>query len=55
VHGFETRDESMTLTVFHPDSDCGPTHENHPMIRRTMVGGVSATDLTTIHTREITA
>jgi quercetin dioxygenase-like cupin family protein len=55
VHGFETRDESMTLTVFHPDSDFGPTHENHPMIRRTMVGGVSASDLTTIHTQEIAA
>lgn len=53
IHGFETDDSDMSLTVFHPDSDFGPTHEEHPMLNRTIVDGVSAKHLTAIQTKEI--
>ena len=38
-HKFATSDSSMDVIAFHPDSDFGPTHEHHPMINRTLVGG----------------
>lgn len=38
-HAFETADQSMDVIAFHPDSDCGPEDEDHPMINRTLVGG----------------
>jgi hypothetical protein len=25
------------VIAYHPDSDFGPTHENHPMVNRTIV------------------
>jgi hypothetical protein len=34
-----TPDESMDVIAFHPDSDFGPEHENHPMVNRTWVDG----------------
>lgn len=37
VHCFHTEDESLLIIAFHPDSDFGPTHENHPMINRTIL------------------
>lgn len=42
VHSFNTGSEKMDIIVFHPDSDIGMTDENHPMINRTIVDGVSA-------------
>lgn len=51
VHSFNTREQSMTLTVFHPDSDCGPAHDNHPMLNRTIVDGTSARYLDEIRTK----
>jgi quercetin dioxygenase-like cupin family protein len=53
IHGFETDESSMSLTVFHPDSDFGPTHEEHPMLNRTIVDGVSAKDIPIIRTQTI--
>jgi quercetin dioxygenase-like cupin family protein len=54
VHAFSTvGTEGMALTVFHPDSDFGPTHDEHPMLNRTIVDGVSAKHLDAIRTREI--
>jgi quercetin dioxygenase-like cupin family protein len=53
VHAFYTKEEGMTLTVFHPDSDFGPTHEEHPMLNRTIVDGVSAKNIDAIRTKEI--
>lgn len=53
LHAFSTPDESMRVLAFHPDSDFGPTHRNHPMINRTMVNGVSAAQIREIQTRSL--
>jgi len=43
VHSFKTAEEEyMIVLTFHPDSDFGPEDENHPMINRTIVEGISA-------------
>lgn len=36
-HSFFTTDESLDVIAWHPDSDFGPTDENHPMINRTIL------------------
>ncbi len=36
-HCFETGSESLDVIAWHPDSDFGPTDEDHPMINRTWV------------------
>jgi hypothetical protein len=52
VHSFRTGPESgMVVIAYHPDSDFGPLDENHPMINRTIVGGVPASKLDDIKTR----
>ena len=43
LHSFHTQVESLLIVAWHPDSDFGPTHEQHPMLNRTIVGGRSAT------------
>jgi quercetin dioxygenase-like cupin family protein len=36
MHSFKTpQDSNLRVVAYHPDSDFGPTHENHPMINRT--------------------
>jgi hypothetical protein len=50
-HKFLTHQGSMRVLAYHPDSDFGPTDEDHPMINRTMIGGVSANKLPEIHTQ----
>ena len=40
------------MIAFHPDSDFGPAPEDHPMINRTMVDGVSASRLDDIRTAD---
>ncbi len=42
LHSFDTEDESMDVITFHPDSDVGMTDDDHPMVNRTIVDGVSA-------------
>jgi len=42
VHSFHTRESSLTLVAFHPDSEHGPAHDDHPMLNRTLVEGLSA-------------
>lgn len=37
LHSFCTRDSSLDVVVYHPDSDTGPTHEDHPMLNRTLL------------------
>ena len=50
-HAFRTFDECMNVIAFHPDSDFGAEDENHPMINRTIVDGVSANQLKDIMTK----
>jgi hypothetical protein len=37
LHSFHTDDSELRVLAFHPDSDFGPTHEEHPMINRTLI------------------
>ena len=37
LHSFKTFEEDLRVIAYHPDSDFGPTHENHPMINRTII------------------
>ena len=50
-HAFKTFDGPMDVIAFHPDSDFGPTDVEHPMINRTIVDGVSASELDDIRTK----
>lgn len=36
-HSFITRDQALDVFAWHPDSDFGPTDEDHPMINRTLL------------------
>jgi mannose-6-phosphate isomerase-like protein (cupin superfamily) len=42
VHSFHTREESLLIVAWHPDSEFGPTHEEHPMLNRTLIDGQTA-------------
>lgn len=50
LHSFNTQTEKMIVIAYHPDSDFGATHENHPLINRTIVEGISAAKLAAIQT-----
>ena len=50
LHSFNTSDDEMVVIAYHPDSDFGATHEDHPMVNRTMVAGVSAAKIDKIRT-----
>jgi mannose-6-phosphate isomerase-like protein (cupin superfamily) len=50
LHAFSTSGQRMRVIAFHPDSDFGPTHRDHPMINRTLVDGVSAARLSSLQT-----
>lgn len=39
LHCFHTADSELLVVAFHPDSDFGPTDEDHPMLNRTIVSG----------------
>jgi len=41
----------MRVIAYHPDSNFGATDIDHPMINRTMVNGVSASELDAIRTQ----
>jgi len=51
LHSFRTTDSPMVVIAYHPVSDYGPTHEVHPMLNRTWVNGISASQLEEIRTR----
>lgn len=38
LHSFHTTDSGLTIIDYDPDSDFGPTHEEHPMLNRTIIG-----------------
>ena len=44
-HRFRTDESRLSVIAMHPDSDFGPDDSNHPMVNRTMVNGVSASEL----------
>jgi mannose-6-phosphate isomerase class I len=41
IHSFVTSHEELLVVAYHPDSDFGPTHQNHPMINKTILHEVS--------------
>ena len=52
THRFRTGPgNTLTVVAYHPDSDFGPQDEDHPMINRTIVDGVSAAEIRTIRTK----
>lgn len=51
LHSFNTYDEEMVVIAYHPDSNFGATHEDHPMLNRTIVEGVSAAKIDEIRTK----
>ncbi len=52
-HSFFTDDSEMDVIAYHPDSDTGPTHDDHPMINRTIVDGISAANIQQIRTSKL--
>lgn len=42
LHSFHTENQSLRVIAWHPDSDFGPAHQDHPMINRTIINGISA-------------
>jgi hypothetical protein len=55
-HCFYTDSESMDVIAFHPDSDCGPEDDDHPMVNRTLVdtptGRQRANEIAEIRTKD---
>jgi len=54
-HCFYTDDNEMLVTAWHPDTDTGPRHNDHPMLNKTIVNGVSAKHIEHIRTLEYTS
>ncbi len=51
-HKFQTlENQALVVIAYHPDSDVGPQDEDHPMINRTIVEGVSAAKIEEIRTK----
>jgi len=50
LHKFRTTDQPLSFVVFHPDSDAGLTHQNNPVLNRTMIEGISAAQMPEIQT-----
>jgi len=44
VHSFHTTHSALDVLAWHPDSDFGPSHDEHPMVNRTIVDGLPAND-----------
>lgn len=51
LHKFRTHTNSLTMVIFHPDSDTGFTHHNNPMLEKTIVNGVKASNIPQIQTK----
>lgn len=49
LHRFRTDEIHMDVIAYHPDSDWGPTHEEHPMVNRTLVEGAKIDNSTEKH------
>jgi quercetin dioxygenase-like cupin family protein len=48
-HRFITETSTMDVIAYHPDSDWGPTHNDHPMVNRTWVEGHKIDNLAPQH------
>lgn len=53
LHKFRTFDGYMNVVAYHPDSDHGPTHQEHPMVNRTLVDGSKIDNTSAAHTASI--
>lgn len=51
LHKFQTIESNLIVVVFHPDSDTGFAHWDNPMLKRTIVNGVSASELPHLQTQ----
>lgn len=52
LHKFSTPyGEHLRVMPYHPDTDSGPNDEDHPMLNRTIVDGVSASKIDAIRTK----
>jgi mannose-6-phosphate isomerase-like protein (cupin superfamily) len=51
LHKFRTIESNLTVVVFHPDSESGFIHGDNLMLKRTIVNGVSASELPDIQTK----
>lgn len=51
LHKFRTIESNLTVIVFHPDSDIGFTRGDNLMLKRTIINGVSASELPDIQTK----
>ena len=49
-HSFHTTNSELLVIAWHPDSDTGPKHDDHPMVNRTIVNGVAAAHIPEIRT-----
>jgi mannose-6-phosphate isomerase-like protein (cupin superfamily) len=49
-HSFHTTNSVLRVVAWHPDSDTGPRHDDHPMVNRTIINGISASQIPEIHT-----
>lgn len=52
-HRFCTEANGLSAVVFHPDSEVGFSHRDNPMLRRTLVEGVTASALPHLQTSTI--
>lgn len=50
-HRFRTDANSLRIIAWHPDSDCGMSDDDHVMLNRSLVNGVSARDILGIRTQ----
>jgi quercetin dioxygenase-like cupin family protein len=44
-HSFHTDKQELRLLTYHPDSDFGPSNDSHPMLNRTLIDNISASQL----------
>lgn len=51
LHRFRTTTDELRIVAWHPDSDTGPTDDDHPMLNKSFVNGVSAAEIDAIRTR----
>ena len=51
LHSFSAIDNSLSIIIYHPDSDVGPTDDSHTMLNNTFVGKKSAKVLDAIKTK----